>query len=96
MSKKRKTRKQKEAAKLRHTTTLPATETSVPVYSVNIKKSPVRKVETESKSSAQDAVPFMKKDITSISAASGIILAFDILLFTLLSSGFIKLNFLGY
>lgn len=39
---------------------------------------------------------YMKKDMIHIASASGIILAFDILLFALLITGTLKLNLLGY
>ena len=103
MSKKRKTRSQKEKSVVRrehthteHTHTIE--EAVIPVsYSVTDIKAPVQKKEVEieqKKDSPQ--LNYLKHDIRTITLASGIVLAFDILLFTLLSTGTLNLGFLGY
>jgi hypothetical protein len=104
MSKKRKTRKQKEAASLRHTQEIQHVHVhaEAPTYSItNIKPesnkviipAPQRKEDTtvEEKDAA-----YLRHDIFAITAASGIVIAFDVLLLVLLSTGLLHLNFLGY
>jgi hypothetical protein len=39
---------------------------------------------------------YLRHDMVSIAKATGVIVAFNLILFTLLSTGVIKLNFLGY
>lgn len=99
MSKKRKTRKQKEQAKQRHTEFIQHIHVDPPTYSLP-GITPPKTVKKEAKPVDADrqknVAVFMKKDIVSIASASGIIIAFDILLLVLLSSGTVKLNFLGY
>jgi hypothetical protein len=102
MPKKRKTRKQKEIAQQRHIEHLNHTHTHIeaPVYSVKI--SPSQKPQTmTTKTIAETTVEqkdaaYLRHDMVAISAATGIVLACDILLFVLLNGGALRLNFLGY
>ena len=99
MSKKRKTRKQKEDASKRH-----VTETHIhleqPTYSISTATTakPIITSASHVKTSTVNELDtaYLRKDMISIAAASGIILAFDILLFVLLKSGTLRLGFLGY
>ncbi len=97
MSKKRKTRKQKEHASKRILSQITHEPSETPSYTVKVapKKGFVANVKINPPEDLSDAA-YLKKDINSISAASGIILASEILLFVLLASGVLKLNFLGY
>ncbi len=101
MSKKRKTRKQKEEAVKRHSQeTSHIHIASAPTYSVssvtaNVASTPARVQRTNSQTSLTDYA-YLRKDMVSIAAASGIILAFDALLLVLLKSGVLRLGFLGY
>lgn len=102
MPKKRKTRKQKEIAQQRHIEQLTHTHTHIeaPVYSVKINSSEknqatVAKKGVETTVEQKDAA-YLRHDMVAISAATGIVLACDILLFVLLNGGMLKLNFLGY
>lgn len=102
MSKKRKTRKEKEQSSRRHNykTTLISQQTTGVSYTLSAK------IKTKTKEADINSHPkldtnladdrYLKKDITSIFAATGIVLAVDILLYVLLSTGTIHLNFLGY
>ncbi len=106
MSKKRKTRKQKELASVRHHV---ETENhalhfhqEAPTYSVSnlTAAKSIQKVKTvikptESTIGQKDA-EYLRHDMVAITAASGIVAAFDVLLFALLTTGFLHLNFLGY
>src|SRR5690349_6807259 len=101
MSKKRKTRKQKEAAHLRHVEEVKHVHVAVsPTYKITIpqnteakqEEAPIKSLDTIEKRD----IEYLKHDITAITAASGIVVAFDILLFVILSSGFLRLHFLGY
>ncbi len=103
MSKKRKTRKQKETAHIRHTEELRHihVHTDSPTYSVSGIKEKKETAEKPSQNREVDTyeqkdIAYLKHDITAITAASGIIVAFDILLFVLLSTGVLRLHFLGY
>lgn len=102
MSKKRKTRKQKKTANLRHSEELYNLHIhqETPTYSITTlkteKKPSEKEVPLTKESYQQKDIAYLKHDITAITAASGIILAFDILLFTALSSGILRLHFLGY
>lgn len=98
MSKKRKTRKQKEQAHQRHVEQVQHIHIDTPTYSVSgLKAEPIATASKSKQPAVKiDKNAFLKKDMLSIAAASGIIVAFDILLFALLSSGILKLNFLGY
>ena len=102
MSKKRKTRKEKEKATIRHEK-LAEQKTTSPSVSYTVKdisevtakkKTAITKVKIPSNDSSQ--VKYLKHDIRTIYTATGLILAFDILLFTLLSTGVLNLGFLGY
>lgn len=98
MSKKRKTRKQKEQAQNRHFEQVEI-NLNQPSYSVSLEK--IKKSSNESRTKKPDILipsekSYLKKDSISIMAASGIVIAFDLLLFSLLSSGVLKLNLLGY
>ncbi len=100
MSKKRKTRKQKELA---HERSLHQVHIQVerPIYSISSessKKVPVLKtaIAEEKIHLDMNEVKYLKHDMRSIAAASGIVAAFDILLFVLLGSGVIHLNIFGY
>ncbi len=99
MSKKRKTRKQKEKAIARHDDHAGYVQIDTPTYSIPTviedKRVKAKKVATKPNVNL-DEVKMLKKDMISIAAASGIILAFDILLLVMLSTGVLKLNFLGY
>ena len=46
--------------------------------------------------SEQKDIAYLKHDMVAISAASGIIIGFDILLLVLLTTGGLRLGFLGY
>lgn len=104
MSKKRKTRKQKETAHIRHSEELQRLHLHAesPTYSIPlIKKEKIipepngEKVK-ELETYEQKDIAYLKHDMSAITAASGIIVAFDILLFVLLSSNVLQLHFLGY
>lgn len=99
MSKKRKTRKQKEHAVSRHSfhiSNTPEAKTSYSVTGLELKKVEKKPENINPTNSSLADLRYLRKDITSISAAMGIVLAFNILLFVLLSTGVLKLNFLGY
>lgn len=96
MSKKRKTRKEKEKAKVRHLmpVSLPPTETIT--YTI---AKPEKKVEVSKPSPLPETHrinTYLLHDMRKIAAASGIVLAFDILLYALISTGTLRLGFLGY
>jgi uncharacterized ion transporter superfamily protein YfcC len=100
MPKKRKTRKQKEITQQRHIDQLTHSHIEAPVYSVKINPSEknqatVAKKGAETTVEQKDAA-YLRHDMVAISAATGIVLACDILLFVLLNGGMVKLNFLGY
>lgn len=100
MSKKRKTRSQKEKTMIRREQHVGHTQENVitPVsYSVKDISVPTQKKEIK-KEPQKDFSQFnyLKHDIKTISVASGVVLAFDVLLFTLLSTGVLNLGFLGY
>lgn len=99
MSKKRKTRKQKEVAIKRHAEQIHVHIES-PIYSIAQKHktiAPEKQVSQPIMATPKNAdFSYLRKDMISISAAGGIILAFDALLFILLVSGTLKLGFLGY
>lgn len=101
MSKKRKTRKQKESARMRHTHQIMLEKSETPLYTVtgitkgSIKKKTISSIKIKSSILSSD-LSYLKQDITSITAASGIILAFDAALLILLTTGALRLNFLGY
>lgn len=106
MSKKRKTRKQKEAASSRHVAETQVDHThhvhaESPTYSISgIKPSnttpPVNTPKNLDMTFIQKDAAYLRHDMTAITAASGIVAAFEVLLFVLLSTGFVHLNFLGY
>lgn len=99
MSKKRKTRSQKEKTMIRreqhvgHKQENAITPISYSVEDINVtpKKTVAKEVQ---KNPSQ--VNYLKHDIRTIGLATGIVLAFDILLFTLLWTGTINFGFLGY
>jgi len=106
MSKKRKTRKQKELASIRHNVESIKhslhIHSEAPSYSISGIKTekaesriqmPVKPINS---TYAQKDAEYLKHDMVSITAASGIVAAFDVLLFALLTTGVIHLNFLGY
>ena len=95
MSKKRKTRKQKEQASVRHQEQIVHIHPEPAVYSV---VSPTKKSEkkTPVASIPKADTEYLKLDIVHIASASGIVVAIEILLFVLLTSGTLRLNFLGY
>lgn len=99
MSKKRRTRKQKEIASLRHN--IPNIHTfEAPVYSIKnvaIKEKEEIVPEVFVKESVfQKDIAYLRHDITLITAAAGIIVAFDVLFFALLARGIIHLPAFGY
>ena len=100
MSKKRKTRSQKEKAVLRRDNHVAIAEKEVVTptvsYSVSDIDTPPRKSVQEAPKSELAHHNHLTQDMRTIGAATGIVLAFDILLFTLLSTGVLKLGFLGY
>lgn len=102
MSKKRKTRKQKETAHLRYVEQIQHQHIQVEAGTYTISGIKESKKETEIKkpeikeSYEQKDIAYLKHDMVAITAASGIVAAFDILLFVLLSTGVIRLHFLGY
>jgi hypothetical protein len=73
--------------------------TQAPTYSVaslpSTKAIPTEKkvVIPEGSTVAQKDAEYLKHDMVAITAASGIVAAIDVLLFALLSTGFIHLNF---
>ena len=106
MSKKRKTRKEKERA-IKHREQI-LVHVDLPSYS--IPKAP-KDENKQLSSSVEGTVPdvsvaqnlrpeksksYLKRDIFLIASASGIVIAFDALLFTLLTRGIIKLPLFGY
>lgn len=98
MSKKRKTRKQKEIASLRHNF-IQAEKLEMPVYS--IKDIKIQKKETVPEtfileSVSQKDTAYLRHDITLITVAAGIIVAFELLLFALLTRGVVRLPIFGY
>lgn len=97
MSKKRKTRKQKETSVKRHGFQVSQVE-DTGYYSISGIHTPKKEEEKEQKALSIDMSQreYLRKDIISITASTGIILAFDILLFVLLSTGVLHLSFLGY
>lgn len=102
MSKKRKTRKEKEMAQKRHAEQIQHIHIQAPTYSIanlkpkeETKKAEIPKIQAD-KTVAQKDMAYLKHDMFLISAASGIVAAFDILLFVLLTTGTIHLRFLGY
>lgn len=106
MSKKRKTRKQKVTASTRHHVEAeihaPHFHQETPTYSISnlATTESVPRVKTVTKqadsSVEQKDAEYLRHDMVAITAASGIVAAFDVLLFALLTTGFIHLNFLGY
>lgn len=96
MSKKRKTRKQKEEAQKRHILSSHIHEIEKPVYTISESVKPAKKEVARTTNEDLESNKFFKKDMTAIIGASGIILAFDILLYILLSTGTVRLGFLGY
>jgi hypothetical protein len=102
MSKKRKTRKQKEIAHLRHSEEIQKLHTHIeaPTYSViGLKAEKISAIKENlqiKETFEQKDIAYLKHDITAITAASGIVAAFDILLFVLLTTGVLRLHFLGY
>lgn len=102
MSKKRKTRKQKEVAQSRHSEELQKhhvhiepTTYSITSLKTEKKVSAIETTQVKETFEQKDMV-YLKHDITAITAASGIVAAFDILLIALLSTGVLHLNLLGY
>jgi len=98
MSKKRKTRKQKEIAATRHIS-LQANTFETPVYSIKDIKIKQKEIIPETftrESVSEKDIAYLRHDITLIGAAAGIIVAFDILFFTLLTRGVIHLPVFGY
>ena len=98
MSKKRKTRKQKEISFLRRSVSHMHT-LETPVYSIKdiaIKKKEIIPETFIRESVSQKDIAYLRHDITLITAACGIIVAFDILLFALLTRGIIHLPAFGY
>ena len=97
MSKKRKTRREKEVAHIRHLDQISNPDHQMITYSIpkkvteTIKTLPITRVSTEQKD-----IDYLRHDIVSITAASGIIVAFDLLLFVLLTTNTLHLNVLGY
>lgn len=103
MSKKRKTRQQKVIAAARHTEHAHI-HVDTPTYSIaNLKPSLVASETTKEPlksrvdtTVAQKDAAYLRHDMVAITAASGIVTAFDILLFVLLTTGVLHLRFLGY
>lgn len=104
MSKKRKTRKQKELAAKRKTniTTVANQIDLSPIYKIEkieraekaekdetVEKKPNRTLE-------KGDVAYLKKDVRHIIAATGIIVSLDILIFVLLNTGVVRLPMFGY
>lgn len=100
MSKKRKTRSQKEKTMQRreHQAEIVEKEIKIPAVSYSVKDIATPTNKRVQKESPQEIVRdnHLFKDMRTIGAATGMIIAFDILLFTLLSTGALKLGFLGY
>ncbi len=101
MTKTRKTRKQKEESAKRKAIQTQHAHLRVdsPTYSVTslpTKKTVINTPQNTRVAIEQADAAYLKKDIVSITAASGIILAFDALLLILLLSNTLHLNFLGY
>lgn len=99
MAKKRKTKEQKEKAASRKLHQLENSNSSTNVYSIDrsiLSTTKKEKISDKVESSSDKDQQYLRHDIFAISAASGIVIAFDILLFVMLSTGVIKLNFLGY
>lgn len=99
MSKKRKTRNQKEKTMIRHKQHVENSMENViaPVsYSVKDINVAAKKPATKELEKNSSQFNYLKHDIRTIGLATGIVLAFDVLLFTLLSTGVLNLGFLGY
>lgn len=96
MSKKRKTRKQKEKAVLRPATVAVEETQKSQLYSIpKSEKTSQVKAKPDTKLS-QHEFSYLRRDLISIASASGIIVAFNVLLAVLLFTSTVKLNFLGY
>jgi hypothetical protein len=101
MTKTRKTRKQKEESSKRRIEQVQHlhVHTDSPTYTItgiSTKKAQPDVAKKEYSSAEQADAAYLRHDIISITAASGIILAFDALLLILLASNTLHLNFLGY
>lgn len=100
MSKKRKTRSQKEKAVLRRDHHVEIAENEVVIPTVSYSVSDIEQAPKKSVLKTQKVElahhNHLTRDMRTIGTATGIVLAFDILLFTLLSTGVLKLGFLGY
>lgn len=97
MSKKRKTRKQKEAAVKRHE--IEKSEMNTFVYAFEKKSVESKIILSAPKQQINIAAAqksYLSQDIRKIAIAAGFILAFDILLFALLSRGVIRFPWFGY
>lgn len=98
MSHKRKTRKEKEKTSLRKATpNIEGAIASTPTYTLPksslVLKSPTKEsIYTESAGSRV----YLMHDIRNIIAAGGIVIAFDFVLYLLLSRGLLRLPFFGY
>lgn len=95
MSKKRKTRQQKETASVRHLEQLSHIHAESPIYTVAPIKSHKPKAPLALSVNTLD-LNYLRHDFSLILAASGIVVAFEVLLFALLTTNVIHLNFLGY
>lgn len=95
MSKKRKTRRQKELAIKRHIHY--SESANITSYSVEKPKKELKTTISNNKNLFKNEdMLYLRKDMISIGFASGIVVAFNILLFTILATGVVRLNFLGY
>jgi hypothetical protein len=95
MSKKRKTRQQKETASKRHEEQLSHVHVEAPIYKISGIKT-VNKPKTIAPTYNNSDLVYLRRDFRLIIAASGIIVALEILLFVLLNTNVLNLNFLGY
>lgn len=95
MSKKRKTRQQKETASKRHQEQISHVHLEAPVYKIPGVKTVKKTTPVVATLNNSDLI-YLKHDIRLIIAASGIVVAFEVLLFVLLNSKVLTFNFLGY
>ncbi len=99
MPHKRKTRKEKEKATLRRTSSnMTVKSTNLPTYTLPKASmaSKTQKEEVDTTSESSGSAIYLKHDIRNIIAAGGMVIAFDLVLYLLLSRGLIRLPFFGY
>ena len=103
MSKKRKTRKQKEiSAKRREAQKIIETKNATKaIYQIEKQEKPQeikisKIIKREEKAPERLDKKYLREDVGKIAAASGIIFALEIVLFALLNRGIVSLSMFGY